>query len=34
MKKKLKAALKRAGQIAMIPVQAIAGAVFLSRGGE
>jgi hypothetical protein len=34
MKKRLKAALKLAGKIAMVPVQIVAGAVFLSRGGE
>jgi hypothetical protein len=34
MKKKLKAALRFAGKVAMLPVQIVAGAVFLSRGGE
>jgi hypothetical protein len=34
VKKKLKAALKTAGKVALIPVQIIAAAVFLSGGGE
>jgi hypothetical protein len=34
MKKKLKAALRLAGKVAMLPVQIVAGAVFLARGGE